>query len=72
MPAMVRRRNQQPDQRPLGPEDDPYLAFLLWREERDAAQEQQELALPIPQPGRRSWVRRLAVWRHGQADDPRR
>lgn len=72
MADMVRRRNQPADPHPLGPEDDPYLAFLLWREERDAAQEQQELTPPVPQPGRRSWVRRLAVWRHGDADDPRR
>ena len=69
---MVRRRNRTPDQHPLGPEDDPYLAYLLWREERIAAQAEQGDAPTIPQPGRRSWVRRLAVWRRGEADDSHR
>jgi hypothetical protein len=64
---MVRRRNQ-PAQRPLGPEDDPYLAYLLWRGERDAAQAEPENAPTPPEPGRRSWVRRLAVWNRGDSD----
>lgn len=64
---MVRRRNQ-PNQRPLGPEDDPYLAYLLWREERDAAQVEPASAPTPPEPERRSWVRRLAVWKRGDGD----
>ena len=64
---MVRRR-KQPDQRPLGPEEDPYLAYLLWREERDTAQAEPENAPLTPDTGRRSWVRRLAVWKRGDSD----
>jgi hypothetical protein len=64
---MVRRRNQ-PNQRPLGPEDDPYLAYLLWREERDAADAEPANEPTLPEPGRRSWVRRMAIWKRGGAD----
>ena len=35
-PVMTRRRHRVTDERPLGPEDDPYLAYLIWREQRDA------------------------------------
>jgi hypothetical protein len=66
----IRRRNRNPDQQPLGPEDDPYLAYLIWREEQDAAQVTSEAAPdPILEPARRWWVRRLAVWRRGATDD---
>jgi hypothetical protein len=69
---MVRRRNRPPDLHPLGPEDDPYLAYLLWREERDGAQAEQEEPPAIPKPERRSWPRRLAVWRRGGDEEPRK
>jgi hypothetical protein len=52
----------------LGPEEDPYLAYLLWREERDAQQAEPENAPLIPEPGRRSWVRRMAIWKRGDGD----
>ncbi|GAA4370883.1 hypothetical protein [Agromyces bauzanensis] len=62
-----------PDQHDaLGPEDDPYLAYLIWREERDAAarsEQPSEDEQAIAEPGRRSWVRRLAVWRRTDSDE---
>lgn len=70
---MARRRQRTAEAPPqLGPEDDPYVAYLLWRAERDAAEaaDAPESADPTPgddQPASRSWVRRLAVW-HRNAD----
>lgn len=62
-----------PDQQPLGPEDDPYLAYLIWREARDAAQPAPEAeAEPAAAPARGSWMRRLAVWRRADQDRPDR
>ncbi|WP_448005123.1 hypothetical protein [Agromyces bauzanensis] len=73
---MQRRRTRATDQQhELGPEDDPYLAYLIWREQRDAAEraEQPSEDLPaIAEPARRSWVRRLAVWRRADSDDSSR
>ncbi|GAA2027403.1 hypothetical protein GCM10009819_08550 [Agromyces tropicus] len=71
MQATARRRHHQQDDRPpLGPEDDPYQAYLIWREERDAAARAEapegdadEAAEPVaddPGTPRRSWLRRLA------------
>lgn len=61
---MARRRRHLEEQQALGPEDDPYLAYLLWREERDAAETAPvDDVAPDTPVGRRSWVRRLAVWR---------
>ncbi|MEV1130214.1 hypothetical protein [Agromyces sp. NPDC049794] len=60
-------------QQPLGPEDDPYLAYLIWREERDAAAappDHEEPTLTVPAP--RSWLRHLAVWRRPDSDGPER
>lgn len=74
---MQRRRTRTPDhqQHALGPEDDPYLAYLIWREQRDAAERAEPPAQEEPaiaQPSRRSWVRRLAVWRRPDSDEPDR
>ena len=66
---MARRRRQLEEHHALGPEDDPYLAYLLWREQRDAAVAAPvDDAAPEPPAGRRSWVRRLAVWRRDDSD----
>lgn len=66
---MARRRQRMAEAPPqLGPEDDPYVAYLLWRAERDAeaAANAPDSADPAPGPvlpaTRSSWVRRLAVW----------
>ncbi|WP_136708007.1 hypothetical protein [Agromyces sp. H66] len=71
---MQRRRTRLPNQQPaLGPEDDPYLAYLIWREERDAAERAAQAtgdAEVIAEPTRRSWTRRLAVWRRADPDHP--
>lgn len=71
---MQRRRSRMTDQRqPLGPEDDPYLAYLIWREQRDAAAappDDDEPTLTAPAP--RSWLRHLAVWRRADSDAPDR
>ncbi|MGR0318125.1 hypothetical protein [Agromyces sp. ZXT2-3] len=37
MRLIARRRHEVVDQQPLGPEDDPYAAYLIWKAERDAA-----------------------------------
>jgi hypothetical protein len=59
-------------QHPLGPEDDPYVAYLIWREERDAAAAPTEDE-PVPGvPAPRSWLRHLAVWRRPGSDAPGR
>ncbi|MFD4420918.1 hypothetical protein ACFWN7_05380 [Agromyces sp. NPDC058484] len=59
------------DQQPLGPEDDPYLAYLIWREEREAAAQAEAPAEDdaTPEPGRRSWIRKLAIWHRGGGGD---
>ena len=59
-------------QHPLGPEDDPYLAYLIWRGERDAAAAPADDE-PVPGvPAPRSWLRHLAVWRRPGSDAPDR
>jgi hypothetical protein len=37
MRGITRKRYEVDEQPPLGPEDDPYVAYLIWRAERDAA-----------------------------------
>lgn len=70
-----RRRHQVEDQQPLGPEDDPYQAYLLWREEREAeaAAARAEAGEPDPEEpetvgagrtGLRSLLGRLSARRH--------
>jgi hypothetical protein len=66
---MARRRQRTAEAPPqLGPEDDPYVAYLLWRAERDAAEAADAPETEVPERGpvlpatRSSWVRRLAVW----------
>ena len=71
---MLRRRQRTVEPLPqLGPEDDPYVAYLLWRDERDAAEAAAAAAAPDaadpmspgagdPSSGGPSWVRKLAVW----------
>ncbi|MGR0219496.1 hypothetical protein [Agromyces sp. ZXT2-6] len=71
-----RRRHQVEDQQPLGPDDDPYLAYLLWREEREAEEaaaraEAGEPGPDEPEPvgagrstGLRSLFGRLSARRH--------
>lgn len=76
-PVTTRRRTRTPDQQPLGPDDDPYLAYLIWREARDAAAPEAEAeaeaeADPVAVPARGSWMRRLAVWRRADPDHPDR
>ena len=70
--AVRRHRTvNQPEQ--LGPDDDPYVAYLLWRAEREAAAAAEApddaTAEPTGEPasGRSSWVRRLAVWHRNAA-----
>jgi len=60
---MIRRRRHVEAQQPLGPEDDPYLAYLAWREERDAGKAEQVEPALAAVPDRPSWIRRLATWR---------
>jgi hypothetical protein len=79
--AMMRRRRQVEDQQPLGPEDDPYLAYLAWREERDAKAVDEDELDPEHDHARAadhasagvsahpSWLRRFTVWR--RHDDQR-
>ncbi|MBM7505153.1 hypothetical protein ACFPER_14205 [Agromyces aurantiacus] len=60
------------DQPELGPDDDPYAAYLVWRAEREAAAaaaadlDGTDAAAAVDAtaaaPARGSWVRRLAVW----------
>lgn len=73
-PVIARRRSRTQDQHPLSPEDDPYLAYLIWREQRDAAQPAPETdpGEPVAAPTRGSWMRRLAVWRRDDRDRPDR
>ena len=48
---MIRRRRQVEEQQPLGPEDDPYLAYLAWRAERDAKSAEQAELAEVPELG---------------------
>jgi hypothetical protein len=72
---MLRRRQRTVDPLPqLGPEDDPYVAYLLWRAERDAAEaaEASEAgdaddsatsdSQDDPSSGGPRWVSKLAIW----------
>lgn len=80
-----RRRHQVEDQQPLSPEDDPYLAYLLWREEREAEAAAADGASPdgtaLDPPaetdgpvraGLRSWFGRLSARRHVNSAEPDR
>jgi hypothetical protein len=70
---MARKRRRFEEQLPLGPDDDPYLAYLIWREQRDAEQpEAADLAAPEAQPARRTWTRKLALWRRDDTGRARR
>ena len=82
-PMMTRRRHRVADEQPLGPEDDPYLAYLIWREQRnaeavaaaadgapaaEAAQSDERADDAAPaRPGVRSWLGRLSARRHVNA-----
>ncbi|WP_353828818.1 hypothetical protein [Agromyces sp. SYSU T0242] len=65
---MARRRRHDAEPPALSPEDDPYAAYLIWREEREAAARaaagEDEVspapAEPDPVP-RGGWLRRLAT-----------
>jgi hypothetical protein len=80
-PMMTRRRHRVADEQPLGPEDDPYVAYLLWRAQRDAeaaaadgapadeaapSDERANDAAPA-RSGVRSWLGRLSARRHVNA-----
>ena len=79
-----RRRQQVADQQPLSPEDDPYLAYLLWREEREAeaaaagaSSDGTALDAPVDpdgpvRAGLRSWFGRLSARRHVNSAEPDR
>lgn len=70
---MARKRRHVEEQLPLGPDDDPYLAYLIWREHRDAEQPgPADDPTPGERPARRSWTRRLARWRRDDGDGTRR
>lgn len=81
-PVVGRKRHQVEDQRPLGPEDDPYLAYLQWREEREAEAAAARAAAGEPEPepqeaesvfagrtGLRSLIGRLSARRHVNGRD---
>lgn len=72
-----RRRHQVEDQQPLGPDDDPYVAYLMWRDQREAeaAAARAEAGEPDPEPeepesllpgrgGLRGLMGRLSARRH--------
>ncbi|HKH08596.1 MAG TPA: hypothetical protein VKA62_06555 [Agromyces sp.] len=72
---MARKRRHVEEQVPLGPDDDPYLAYLIWREQRDAAQADGEpgddsALAAAAEPTRRSWIRRLARWKRNDESAP--
>ena len=80
-----RRRRQVEGQQSLSPEDDPYLAYLLWREEREAeavaadgtATDGTALDAPVDpdgpvRAGLRSWFGRLSARRHVNSAEPDR
>lgn len=73
-----RKRHQVEDQQPLGPDDDPYLAYLLWREQRDAeaaaaardGEPDEPETVGARPAGLRSLIGRLTARRHvNRADD---
>jgi hypothetical protein len=77
-----RRRHQVEDQRPLGPDDDPYVAYLMWRDQREAeeAAARAEAGEPDPEPeqaesvlagrtGLRSLFGRISARRHVNRQD---
>jgi hypothetical protein len=78
-----RRRHQVEDQRPLGPDDDPYVAYLMWRDQRQAeeAAARAEAGEPEPEPeqaesvlagrtgGLRSLFGRISARRHVNRQD---
>lgn len=85
-PVMTRRRHRVVDEQPLGPEDDPYLAYLIWRDQRDAEAAAADGAPAADEPqadegadestparsGVRSWLGRLSARRHVNAESGER